>query len=121
MHCSRIHLYSVWDRKKCFLTGCLRSLLCQTRNFRPKRLPSALLLEISYEEIRKDPAKLRFFTRKEADGSICPFDAKTIEVSGLPAGISAEKIDFAAYPGDNIEFGINGIGILGRSYGEKLS
>ncbi len=79
------------------------------------------VLEISYEEIRKDPAKLRFFTRKEADGSICPFDAKTIEVSGLPAGISAEKIDFAAYPGDNIEFGINGIGILGRSYGEIAS
>lgn len=79
------------------------------------------VLEVSYEEIRKEPGKLRFFTRKEHDGSICPFDAKKIEVSGLPAGVSAEKIDFAAYPGDNIEFGINGIGILGRSYGEIAS
>lgn len=76
------------------------------------------VLEISYEELSANPDKLRFFTRKDADGSICPFDAKTIRISGLPSSISAEKIDFAAYPGDFIEFGVNGIGIMGRDYGE---
>ncbi len=76
------------------------------------------VLEISYEELSANPDKLRFFTRKDADGSICPFDAKTIRISGLPSSVSAEKIDFAAYPGDYIEFGVNGIGIMGRDYGD---
>ncbi|MCI8623907.1 MAG: hypothetical protein HFG26_09630 [Provencibacterium sp.] len=76
------------------------------------------VLEASCEELQANPGKLRFFTRKDADGSICPFDAKLIRLSGLPADAAAGSIDFAAYPGDYIEFGVNGIGILGESYEE---
>lgn len=61
---------------------------------------------------------LCFFTREGADGSICSFEAKSIRISGLPAGITPEQLDFAAYPGDYIAFGENGTGILGNDYGE---
>ncbi len=74
------------------------------------------VLRVSYEELRQNPGKLRFFTRTDADGSICPYDAKVIRVSGLPDGVTSNDIDFAAYPGDYIDFGVNGIGILGRDY-----
>ena len=56
--------------------------------------------------------KLCFFTRAEAEGSICPAEAKAIRVVGLPAGVTTAQLDFAAYPGDLIAFGENGIGIL---------
>lgn len=61
---------------------------------------------------------LCFFTREGADGSICSFEAKAIRITGLPADISTGQLDFAAYPGDYIEFGENGIGILAESCGE---
>lgn len=61
---------------------------------------------------------LCFFTREGADGSICPFEAAAIRITGLPADIAPEQLDFAAYPGDYIAFGENGIGILGNDYGE---
>ncbi len=76
------------------------------------------VLELDYQDIRSNPGKLRLFTRKDADGSICPVDAKLVRISGLPAGITTEDLDFAAYPGDFIEFGENGIGILGEAYGD---
>ena len=62
--------------------------------------------------------KLCFFTRAEAEGSICPAEAKAIRVVGLPAGVTTAQLDFAAYPGDLIAFGENGIGILESDYGE---
>ncbi|MCI8443224.1 MAG: hypothetical protein HFG27_11940 [Provencibacterium sp.] len=61
---------------------------------------------------------LRFFTREGADGSICSFEAKAVRITGLPAEIATGQLDFAAYPGDYIEFGENGIGILAEDYGE---
>ena len=73
---------------------------------------------ISYSELRDNPGRLFFFTRTEADGSICPFDAALVRVSGLPEGLSASAIRFAAYPGDHLAFGENGIGILAKDYGE---
>ena len=57
--------------------------------------------------------RLYFFTREDADGSICPYDVQAVRISGV-SGEAAEFIDFAAYPGDNIQFGE--IGILGESY-----
>lgn len=73
---------------------------------------------ISYSELRDNPGRLFFFARTEADGSICPFDAALVRVSGLPEGLSASAIRFAAYPGDHLAFGENGIGILAKDYGE---
>ncbi len=74
------------------------------------------VLELTYEEIQAKADKLHFFTRKDHDGSICPFDAKLIRISGLPAGFQAESIDFAEYPGDYIAFGENGIGLMAKDY-----
>lgn len=71
------------------------------------------VLEIPADEVEAD--RLYFFTRKDADGSICPCDAVSVRISGVSAE-AAEQIDFAAYPGDNIQFGE--IGRLGESYGD---
>ncbi|MCI9508872.1 MAG: hypothetical protein HFF10_03885 [Angelakisella sp.] len=74
------------------------------------------VLEASWQELADSAGTLRFFTRKDHDGSICPFDAKLVRISGLPDEVTAEAIDLAAYPGDSIQFGENGIGILGKDY-----
>ncbi len=71
---------------------------------------------MSLEEFTKSAGSLVFFTRESHDGSICPFDAKKVRVTGLPAGMTAEQVDLAAYPGDSIQFGENGVGILGADY-----
>ncbi len=76
------------------------------------------VLETGWQELADTAGTLRFFTRKDHDGSICPFDAKIIRVSGLPQGMTPEAMDFAAYPGDSIQFGENGTGILAEDYGE---
>ncbi len=74
------------------------------------------VLEADWQELANTAGTLKFFTRKDHDGSICPFDAKLIRITGLPDGITEDNIDLAAYPGDNIQFGVNGTGILANDY-----